>query len=144
MRCLCCAVCWRCHVLIGGTVSSTGVIGEEKNAKRTEMENKINDESKKTRTHTYHRYLVPGTSPNTSCLVVLCLFQRKHRAPLCGRLMPPATLAQGRMQLKHVNKGGGKMRPVIIWCEQRSDNAKRCLRRANCPALWRVLVDVTF
>ena len=34
--------------------SSTGVIGEEKNAKRTEMEDKINDESKKTSTHTYY------------------------------------------------------------------------------------------
>ena len=29
------------------------------------MENKINDESKKTSTRTYYRYLVPGTSPNT-------------------------------------------------------------------------------
>ena len=37
----------------------------KKIAKRTEMENKINDESKKTSTRTYYRYLVPGTSPDT-------------------------------------------------------------------------------
>ena len=41
-------------------------------------------------------------------------------------------------------EGGRKKRLVIIWCEQRSDNAKRCLCRANCPALCWVLVDVTF
>ena len=52
--------------------SSTGVIGEEKKAKRTEMEDKITNESKKNSTHTSYRYLVPGTSPNTCCLVVLC------------------------------------------------------------------------
>ena len=38
--------------------SSTGVIGEEKNAKRTEMEDKISDEREKISTHTYYRYLV--------------------------------------------------------------------------------------
>ena len=54
--------------------SSTGVIGEEKNAKRTEMEDKINDDAKKNSTHTFYRYLVHGTSPNTWCLVVLCSF----------------------------------------------------------------------
>ena len=42
-------VCWRFHVLIG----STGVICEEKIAKRIEMEDNISDESKKTSTHTY-------------------------------------------------------------------------------------------
>ena len=57
------------YVLIG---SSTGVICEEKVAKRTEMENKINDEkSQKTSTHTYYRYVVPGTWPNTR--VILCI-----------------------------------------------------------------------
>ena len=39
--------------------SSTGVIGEEKNAKRTEMEDNINDEIKKT--STTHVLPVPGT-----------------------------------------------------------------------------------
>ena len=49
MPCLFCAVCWRCHVLIG---SSTSVICEEKIAKGTEMENKTNDEKAKRRVHT--------------------------------------------------------------------------------------------
>ena len=47
--------------------SSTGVICEKKIAQKTEMENNINDESKKTSTRTYYRYtrylalrLVPG------------------------------------------------------------------------------------
>ena len=44
------------------------------------MENKTNDESKKTSTHTYQRYLVPGTSPNTWWSSVW--FLRKHRALL--------------------------------------------------------------
>ena len=39
--------------------SSAGVIGEEKNAKRTEMEDNINDEIKKT--STTHVLPVPGT-----------------------------------------------------------------------------------
>ena len=62
-------VCWRCHVLIG----STGVICEQKFAKRTEMEVKINDESKQTSTHTHrlYRHLPPGTSPNT-CWYSVC------------------------------------------------------------------------
>ena len=38
---------------------------------------------------------------------------------------------QGRMQLKTL-KGGRKKRPMN-WCEQRFDNAKSCLCRANCP-----------
>ena len=39
------------------------------------MEKKINEDSKKTSTRTYDRYLVPGTSPNTwSC--ALCRFKK--------------------------------------------------------------------
>ena len=75
------------------------------------MEDKINDENKKTSTHTYYRY------------AALYVRARKNVTETC--------------------KGGRKKRPVIIWCEQRS-NAKRCLCRANCPALCWVLVDVTF
>ena len=74
------------------------------------MEDKINDESKKTNTNTYYRHLIPGTSPSTYCLVVLCVFYRKHRARLRGRLTPPATLAQGRFQLNHV-KGAERRGP---------------------------------
>ena len=37
------------------------------------------------------------------------------------------------MQLKTC-KGGRKKRPMI-WCEQRFDNAKSCLCRANCPVM---------
>ena len=92
--------------------SSTGVIGEGKNAKRTEMEDKINDESKKPSTHTYYRYA--------------------------------ARYARARKNATETCKGGRKKRPVIIWCEQLSDNAKRCLCRAKCPALCWALVDVTF
>ena len=33
---------------------------------------------------------------------------------------------------KKICKGGRKKRPAI-WCEQRFDNAKSCLCRANCP-----------
>ena len=57
--------------------SSTGLIGEEKKAKKAEMEDKINnDEIKKTSqyTHVLPVLPVPGTSPNTCCVVVLCLF----------------------------------------------------------------------
>ena len=91
--------------------SSTGVIGEEKNAKRTEMEDKINDESKKTSTHTYYRYA--------------------------------ARYARARKNANETSKGGRKKRPVIIWCDQRSDNAKRCWCRANCPGLCWVLVEMS-
>ena len=44
-----------------------------------------------------------------------------------------ARARQGRMQLKTC-KGGRKKRPMI-WCEQRFDNAKSCLCRANCPVV---------
>ena len=65
------------------------------------------------------------------------------RAPLRGRLTPPATatIARGRMQLKHVCIGSTKKRPMI-WCEQALDNAKSCLCRANCPVLCCVLVGI--
>ena len=74
----CAAVCWRCHVLIG---RSKGVFCAEKNAKRTEMENKINDESKKKSTRTYYRYLVPGTSPNTWCCTLCGTKKAQDSAP---------------------------------------------------------------
>ena len=79
---------------------STGVICEEKNVERTEMKDKINDDSKRKITRTYYRCLVPGTSPNTWWYSVW--FEKKHRTPLRGGLAPPATLAHGRMQLKHL------------------------------------------
>ena len=55
------------------------------------------------------------------------------RAPLRGRLTPPATLAQGKEECnkKHV-KGTERRRPMI-WCKQRFDNAKSCLCKASCP-----------
>ena len=53
------------------------------------------------------------------------------RAPLRGRLTPPATLAQGKEECnkKHV-KGAERKRPMI-WCEQQFNNAKSCLCRAS-------------
>ena len=75
------------------------------------MENKINDEGKKTSTHTCYRYLVPGASPNTWWYSVW--FSIKLRAPLRGLLTTPATLAQRIMQLKHV-KGAGRRGPWLF------------------------------
>ena len=74
------------------------------------MEDKINDESKKTSTHAHTTstwYLVLRLIPAARWYSV---FLTKHRAPLRGRLTPPATLAQGRMQLNHV-KGAGRGGP---------------------------------
>ena len=137
---LCCVVCWRCHVLIG---SSTGVIGEEKIAKRTEMEDEINDESKKMSTHTRTTdtwYLVLRQIPAAWWYSVF-LKKAQGSAP---RELDAARYARARKNATETCKGGRKKRPGIFWCGQRSDNANRCLCRANCPALCCVLVDVTF
>ena len=55
----------------------------------------------------------------------------KSPAPRAADAARYARARQGRMQLKTC-KGGRKKRPMI-WCEQRFDNAKSCLCRANCP-----------
>ena len=57
----------------------------------------------------------------------------KGSAPRAADAARYARSRQGRMQLKTC-KGGRKKRPMI-WCEQRFDNAKRCLCRANCPVV---------
>ena len=68
-------------------------------------------------------------------LVGTCNILLFTRAPLRGRLTPPATLAQGKEECnkKHV-KGTERRRPMI-WCEQRFDNAKSCSCRASCPVV---------
>ena len=49
-------------------------------------------------------------------IFVLAIIVVITSAPLRGRLTPPASLAQGRMQLKHVRKGGRKER-LMICCD---------------------------
>ena len=101
---LCCAVCWRCHVLIG---RSTGVICEEKIAKRTEMENKINDESKKTST-TGTWYLVLRLIPD---LVVLCVVLKKAQDS-ASRAADPARFPRARKNATETYvKGAGRRGP---------------------------------
>ena len=56
------------------------------------------------------------------------------RAPLRGRLTPPATLAQGKEECNKKHVKGTERRPMI-WCKQRFDNAKSCLCRASCPVV---------
>ena len=60
----------------------------------------------------------------------------KGSAPRAADAARYARARQGGMQLKtyQVCKGGRKKRPMI-WCEQRFDNAKSCLCRANCPVV---------
>ena len=121
--------------------SSTCVVGEVKKAKKTEVEGKINDESKNASTHTYHRYLVPDTSPNTCTGALFVLEKEQGSAPRA----PDATrYARARKNAAETWKGGRKEKPVFIWCEQRIGTAKMFLCRANCLALCRVFVDVTF
>ena len=57
----------------------------------------------------------------------------KGSAPRAADAARYARARQERMQLKAC-KGGRKKRPMI-WCEQRFDNAKSCLCRANCPVV---------
>ena len=52
--------CAVCLLAMSRSDRQHGCNCEEKIAKRTEMEDKINDESEKTSTHTYHTP-VPGT-----------------------------------------------------------------------------------
>ena len=121
--------------------SSTGVIGEEKNAKRTEMEDQ-NQRRKQKDQHTRTTgtwYLVLRPTPAAWWYSV-----PKKAQGSAPRAAPAARYACSRKNATKTCEGGRKKRPVIIWCEQRSDTAKRCLCRANCPALCWVLVDVTF
>ena len=81
---------------------STGVICEEKIAKRTEMENQTNDEKEKRRVHTRTNgtwYLVRPIPAGTLCDSKESTGLRSARL-----LTPPATLAQGRMQLTETCK----------------------------------------
>ena len=88
------------------------------------MENKLNDGSQKTSTHTYYRYLVPGASPNNWWYSVW--FQRKHGS--APQAADAARYARTRKNATETCKWGRKKRPVIIWCEWRIDNkTKRCL-----------------
>ena len=57
------------------------------------------------------------------------------RAPLRGRLTPPATLAQGKEVCNKNHVKGTERRRPMIWCKQRFDNAKSCLCRASCPVV---------
>ena len=57
----------------------------------------------------------------------------KGSAPRAADAARYARARQENMQLKTC-EGGRKKRPMI-WCEQRFDNAKSCLCRANCPAV---------
>ena len=60
------------------------------------------------------------------------------------RAADAARYARARKNATKTCKGGRKRRPMI-WCEQRIDNAKSCLCRANCRVLCCVLVGgVTF
>ena len=57
------------------------------------------------------------------------------RDPLRGRLTPPATLAQGKIECNKNHVKGTERRSPMIWCKQRFDNANNCLCRASCPAV---------
>ena len=109
MPCLGCAVCWRCHVLIGSTVVRVKICRRKKHEEDRDGGQNQRRNEKSPSTHTYYRYA--------------------------------ARYARARKNATETCKGGRKKRPVIIWCEQRSDNAKRCSCRGNCPARCWVLVD---
>ena len=76
------------------------------------MENKINDESKKTSTRTYDRYLVPGTSPNT-CSCTLCGYKKaQDSAP---RAADAARYARARKNATETYvKGAGRRGPRLF------------------------------
>ena len=109
--------------------SSKGVIGEKKSE---EDRDGGQNQRRKQKDQYTHVLAVPGTwyfAHNTCYLVVLCLFKRKHRAPLRGRLTPLATLAQGRMQLKYV-KGEGRRGPRLFGA-----NSEVIMPRGACAEL---------
>ena len=121
--------------------SSTGVIGEEKTRRGPRWRTKSTTKAKRP-VHTPTTgtwYLVLGLIPATWWYSVLNKAQGS--AP---RAADAARYARARKNATETFKGGRKKRPVIIWCEQGRDNAKRCLCTANCPALCWVLVHVTF
>ena len=57
----------------------------------------------------------------------------KGSAPRAADVARYARARKGRMQLQTCK--GGKMKRPMIWCEQRCDNGKSCLCRANCPVV---------
>ena len=117
--------------------SSAGVIGEEKTPRGPRWRKKTTTKAERsvyTRT-TGTWYLVLRLIPAAWWYSV----QKKAQgsAPRAG---DAARYARARKNATETCKGGRKKRPVI----QRSDNAKRCLCRANFPALCWVLVGITF
>ena len=85
---------------------------EDENAKGTQMEDKINDESKKTSTHTYYQYLVPGHLISGGTLCVL-----KKAQGSAPRATDAARYARARKDATETCKRGRKKRPMVIWCE---------------------------
>ena len=68
-------------------------------------------------------------------MLVEGILLKSTRAPLRGRLTPPATLAQGKEECNQKHVRGTERRRPTLWCKQRFDSAKSYFCRASCPVV---------